>query len=120
MLIFSDKYEIESSVVDFSSHGLRVSIPPSSVFLSIPQKNETVEIVFTTIQLQLTCRCIYLMTDQNGGMLFGFYVFDPDDQSKLRKISDTIDCRKVENVGTITEIRGTITDLNEPIIIIPR
>ncbi len=88
-LIFPDKYEIEASILDMSSHGLRVSIPSSSVFLSIPQQDETVKIIFTATQLHVIGRCIYLMNGSNGCMLLGFCVLDPDDQSKLSKIVDT-------------------------------
>ncbi|MDD2540706.1 MAG: PilZ domain-containing protein [Desulfuromonadaceae bacterium] len=88
-LIFPDKYEIEAGILDISSHGLRVSIPSSSVFLSIPQKDESVKIIFTATQLQVIGRCIYLMNGSSGSMLLGFYVLDPNDQSKLSKIMDT-------------------------------
>ena len=91
MLIFPDRHEIEASVVDISSQGLRVSITPSCESLSIPQKDETVEIVFSTIQLQLTGKYVFSMNDQDGSILVGFYIYDSDDQSKLREILDRID-----------------------------
>jgi hypothetical protein len=31
------------------------------------------------------------MTDHNGNLVVGYYVFDPDDQIKLRMILDKID-----------------------------
>lgn len=91
LLVFQDKQQFGAKVVDISSQGIRVSIPPTDITLHVPQNNETVVIIFTIIQLQITCRCIYSMNDQNDSMLMGFYIFDPDDQSKLRKILDSID-----------------------------
>ncbi len=44
MLIFQNKYEVESSVVDISTQGLRLSIPPSTGLLTIPQDIKTVEV----------------------------------------------------------------------------
>lgn len=91
LLSFPDKQEVEGIIEDISSQGLRVSIPPSGALLSIPQKDETIEIFIVTINIHVTCRCIYSMDGQEGGLLMGFYVFDPDDQAKLRIILDTID-----------------------------
>ena len=90
LLILPGKQEIQSSLEDISSQGLRVSIPPSAVAISVPQGNEIVEVVFQAIQLRLTCKCIYSMHNQDGSLLIGFYVFDPDEQSKLREILDRI------------------------------
>ena len=91
LLVLPDKHEIESCIVDISSQGLRVSVPPSVVSWSLPQNNETVIVVFQSIQLQLACRYIYSMHSQDGSMLLGFYVFDPDEQSKLRELLDRIE-----------------------------
>lgn len=91
LLVLSDKQEIESSIVDISSQGLRVSVPPSDASMSLPQKNETVTVVFQSVQLQLACRYIYSMHSNDGSMLLGFYVFDPDEQSKLRELLDRIE-----------------------------
>jgi hypothetical protein len=91
LLVFPDKHEIESCIVDISSQGLRVSVPPSDVSFSLPQKNETVIVVFQSIQLQLACRYIYSMYNRDCSMLLGFYVFDPDEQSKLRELLDRIE-----------------------------
>lgn len=90
-LVFPDKLQIESSIVDISPQGLRVSIPPSDISLSIPQKNDIIGVVFQAVQLQLTCRCIHSMYNQDGTMLMGFYVFDPDEQGKLREHLDRIE-----------------------------
>lgn len=91
VLVLPDKREIDSHIADISSQGIRVSVPPQSATLQVPQPNETVGIIFKSIQLQITCRCIYSLNDQDGSMLMGFYVFDPDEQNKLRKILDRID-----------------------------
>ena len=91
VLVLPDKREIESQIEDISSQGIRVSVPPQSATLQVPQPNETVGIIFKSIQLQITCRCIYSLNDQDGSMLMGFYVFDSDEQSKMRKILDRID-----------------------------
>lgn len=90
LVIFPDKQEIEATVVDISSQGIRVAIPSSGSGASIPHKIEIVEIVFVTIQLRLSCRFIFSMNDPNDNLLIGFYVFDPSDQSKLRIILDSI------------------------------
>lgn len=91
LLVLPDKQVVESCIVDISAQGLKVSIPPSSGTLSVPRKNETVEIIFSAIQLTLTCRCIYSMYNQDGSIHMGLYVFDPDNQSKLSIILNTIE-----------------------------
>jgi hypothetical protein len=91
MLVFPDKYEIEASIEDISSQGVRVSIPPSDAYLSIPWNDETIEISFAAIELRVTCKCIYSMNCEDGSLLVGFYVFDPDEQTKLRIILDKVD-----------------------------
>jgi len=88
-VILPDKTEIESSVVDISSQGLKVSIPSSSFSFSIPRHDETVEVVFQVIRLRFTCRCIYSMYNQDGTVLLGLYVFDSKEQVKLRELIDT-------------------------------
>ncbi len=91
LLSFPDKQEVEGVIKDISSQGLRVHIPPTGAPLSLPQKGETIEISFITINIHVTCRCIYSMDGQEGSLLMGFYVFDPDDQAKLRMVLDKID-----------------------------
>ena len=91
LLSFPDRQKVEGIIEDISSQGLRVSIPPSGAPMSIPQKDETIEIFFVTINIHVACRCIYSMDGQENSLLMGFYVFDPDDQAKLRKILDSID-----------------------------
>jgi hypothetical protein len=88
LLVFSDKREIEANIVDISPQGFRVSIPPSDTALPVPQTNEMVDIFFVASYLRLTCRHIYSVDGQNNSLLMGFYVFDPDDQIKLRMILD--------------------------------
>ena len=91
LLVFPDKHEIESCIVDISSQGLRVSVPLSDVSLSLPQNNETVIVVFQSIQWQLACRYIYSMYSHDGSMLMGFFVFNTDEQTKLRELLDKIE-----------------------------
>ncbi len=91
LLILPDNHEIESCVIDISSQGLKVSILPSAVSLSIPRKNEIVAVIFKAIPLQLACKCIYSMYCQDGSMLIGFFVFDLDGQKKLLYLLDEIE-----------------------------
>jgi hypothetical protein len=40
-VVLPDRHEIESSVVDISAQGLKISIPSSSISFSMPRHNET-------------------------------------------------------------------------------
>jgi hypothetical protein len=91
MLVLPGKHELESKLVDICSQGLKVSIPPSSVPLSIPGKDETIGVVIQAIQLHLTCRCIYFLYNPDDSVCMGFYVFDPDEQSKLRELLEQLE-----------------------------
>jgi hypothetical protein len=91
LLVFPDKHETEAHVIDITSQGFKVSIPPAGVPTCMPHEKETVEIFLEAIYLRVMCRCVHSVTDQNGNLLIGFYVFDPDDQVKLRMILDKID-----------------------------
>lgn len=84
LLVLPDGFGIESQLVDISSQGLKLSIPPMSIPLSIPRKAEIVEVVFH--DLHLTCRCIYSAYNPDGSICMGMYVFDPLQQDQLRGI----------------------------------
>lgn len=84
LLVLPDKLEIESQLVDISSQGLKLSIPPTPFPLTIPRKAETAEVVFQNPRLRLTCRCIYSAYNPDGSMFMGMHVFDPHQQGLLR------------------------------------
>jgi hypothetical protein len=84
LLILPDKFVIESQLVDISSHGLKLSIPPTPIPLAIPRKAETADVVLHASRLRLTCRCIYSAYNPDGSMLMGMHVFDPHQQGLLR------------------------------------
>jgi len=90
-LIMPDKLELAASVVDISSHGMKVSIPTSGVFVSIPGKNETVEVKFKAIGLQVSCRCIYVLCETKESMFMGLYVFDPDQQNRFNELVEGLE-----------------------------
>lgn len=84
LLVLPNKQEIEARLVDISSQGLKLSIPPTPVPLAIPRKVETVEVVLQNSCLRLTCRCIYSTYNPDGSMFLGMHVFDPHQQDLLR------------------------------------
>jgi hypothetical protein len=86
LLVLPDKSEIESQVVDISSQGLKLSIPPTPFSLAIPRKAETAEVIFQISRLSLTCRCIYSAYNPDGSMHMGMHVFDPHQQILLRSL----------------------------------
>jgi hypothetical protein len=90
-LTLPDKLELAASVVDISSHGMKVSIPTSGVFLSIPGKNESVEVHFQAIGLQVSCRCIYVLCETKDNMFMGLYVFEPDQQDRLHELIEELE-----------------------------
>ena len=91
LLVFPDKHETEAHVIDITSQGFKVSVPPEGVPNCMPHELETVEIYIEVIYLRVMCRCVHYVTDQHGNLIIGFFVFDPDDQVKLRMILDKID-----------------------------
>jgi hypothetical protein len=86
LLVLPDKLEVESQLVDISSQGMKLSIPPTPFPLAIPRKAETVEVVLHASRLRLTCRCIYSAYNPDGSIIMGLHVFDPHQQGLLRKI----------------------------------
>jgi hypothetical protein len=83
-LVFPDKHEAEGSVVDIGPQGLKVSVKASDAPAIAPQQNDIVEIFFAASFLRVVCRCIHSVVGQDGSLVMGFYVFDPDDQVRLR------------------------------------
>ncbi|WP_168205839.1 PilZ domain-containing protein [Geobacter sp. FeAm09] len=86
LLVLPDRFEIETQLVDISSQGMKLSIPPTAVPLAIPRKAETVEVVFRASGLRVTCRCIYSSYNPDGSISMGMYVFDPGQQDRLRTL----------------------------------
>jgi hypothetical protein len=86
LLILPDKLEIESQLVDISSQGLKLSIPPTPLPLAIPRKSETAEVVLHASRLRLTCRPIYSAYNPDGSIFMGLHVFDPHQRDLLRKL----------------------------------
>jgi hypothetical protein len=86
LLILPDKLEIESQLVDISSQGLKLSIPPTPLPLAIPRKSETAEVVLHASRLRLTCRCIYSAYNPDGSIFMGLHVFDPHQRGLLHKL----------------------------------
>jgi hypothetical protein len=89
--LLPDKLEIESQLVDISSQGLKLSIPPTPLPLAIPRKAETAEVVLHASRLRLTCRCIYSAHNPDGSMFMGMHVFDPHQQDLLRGLLEEAD-----------------------------
>ncbi len=86
LLVLPGKLEIESQLVDISSQGLKLSIPPTPFPLPIPRNTETADVVFQASRLRLTCRCIYSAYNPDGSVLVGMHVFDPHHQGLLRRL----------------------------------
>jgi len=91
LLVLPDKFEIESQVVDISSQGLKLSIPPMPFPLAIPRKAETAEVIFPDPHLRFTCRCIYSAYNPDGSMFMGMHVYDPHQQGQLRGLLEEFD-----------------------------
>jgi|GEM_PF-1121994 len=90
LLVLPDRFEVESHLVDISSLGLKISIPPTPLPLAIPRKAETVEVVLHASQLRLTCRCIYSAYNPDGSILLGMHVFDPHQQELVRGLLEEV------------------------------
>jgi hypothetical protein len=83
LLVLPDGLEIASQLVDISRQGMKLSIPPTLVPLTIPRKTETIEVVFSASHLRVTCRCIYSSYNPDGSISMGMYVFDPHQQDQM-------------------------------------
>jgi hypothetical protein len=90
LLVLPDRFEVESRLVDVSSQGLQLSIPPHPVPLAIPRKAETVEVIFHASRFRLTCRCIYSAYNPDGSICMGMHVFDPHQQDLLHSFLDEV------------------------------
>jgi hypothetical protein len=86
LLVLPDKQEIESQLVDISSQGLKLSIPPTPFPLAIPRKAETAEVVLHASRLRLTCRCIYSAYNPDGSIFMGLHVIDPHQRGLLHNL----------------------------------
>ena len=90
-LVLPSTIELVARIVDISSHGMKVSIPTWGSSLSIPGKNEIVEVFFQSINLHVSCRCIYVLCESEENVFMGLYVFDPDEQDRLRALIDELE-----------------------------
>lgn len=80
---------VESSVENFCSHGIRVSMPSSQIPTAIPVKNETVQVLIPTDSSQhawFSGMCVYTATEQDSRLSMGIYFYNPSEQNHLHKI----------------------------------
>lgn len=74
---------IESHVMNYCAHGIRVSIPPVLTPDDLPQKNDTVRVFMPIERLWLTGMCVYAEAEPEGSISIGIYFHKPDEQNYL-------------------------------------
>ena len=77
---------VESDVVNFSTHGLRVLISPLISPINIPKKNDAIKVKLPIVQVNLTGMCIYATNELDGSVSMGIYCYVPIEQNYLNKL----------------------------------
>jgi hypothetical protein len=89
VISWEENYSIESSVENFCSHGIRVSIPSSSVPSVIPKKNDLLQVLIPIDSSQQICfsgQCVYTTDKQDSHLSMGIYFYNPNEQNYLHNI----------------------------------
>ena len=76
---------IKANVVNCSAHGVKVLIPSSQALFEIPAKCSTVTVQIPKDKKSFTGMCVSAVTEQDGSMHMGIYLYNPDDQNYLQK-----------------------------------
>jgi hypothetical protein len=77
---------IGSYVVNCSTQGINLLIPPYSTPLTNPAENDTVLVLMPTDQIWLTGTCIYASDESDGSVSLGIHFHDPKDQTYLKDL----------------------------------
>jgi hypothetical protein len=77
---------VESDVVNFSTHGLRVLISTLMSPVNIPKKNDTIKVKLPIVQVTLAGMCIYATNELDGSVSMGIYFYVPTEQNYLNKL----------------------------------
>jgi hypothetical protein len=86
VISWEEDYSIESSVENFCSHGMRVSIPSMSGPLVFPKINDTVQVLIQIDSSQQICfsgQCVYTIDEQDSNLSLGIYFYNPNEQNDL-------------------------------------
>ena len=77
---------VESDVANFSTHGMRVIMPPLTSPINIPKKNDAVKVKLPIVQVNLTGMCIYVTNELEGSVSMGINCYVPTEQNYLNKL----------------------------------
>ena len=80
---------VESYVENFCSHGIRVSMPASSIPAAIPEKNDPIRVLIpidSSHQLWFSGMCVYSINEQDSHVSMGIYFYNPNEQNHLHTI----------------------------------
>lgn len=86
VISWEENYSIESSVENFCSQGIRVSIPSLSGPSVFPKINDMVQVLIQIDSSQQICflgQCVYTINEQDSHLSIGIYFYNPNEQNDL-------------------------------------
>jgi hypothetical protein len=89
VISWAENSSFESSVENFCSHGIRISIPSQSVPMAIPGKNDTIRVLIpidSRQQVWFSGMCVYTTNEHNSHLSMGIYFYNPSEQNHLHNI----------------------------------
>jgi len=77
---------LASKVVNYSAHGMRVSVPPESAPATIPCKKDEVQVRLAVEECCLSAMCVFATPENDGSLSIGLYFYNPDEQNHLQNL----------------------------------
>ena len=77
---------VVSKVVNYSAHGIRVSIAPSLSPVDIPSKKGVVKVHMPIDLMWFTGMCVFADREKDGSVSMGIYFFKPEEQNYLKAL----------------------------------
>ena len=85
-LAWQEHAAIGAQVVNYSAHGIRVSIAPSQYPSDIPQKKDLVRVRMPVDEQWFSGMCVFATREQDGSLSLGVYFYKPEEQNYLKSL----------------------------------
>ena len=83
---WAENSKVESYVVNFCTHGIRVSLPSEQCPAYLPKKNDTVKVHMPIYEQWFTGMCIYATNENDQTVSMGIYFYNPSEHNLLHSL----------------------------------
>ena len=77
---------ITANVVNYSAHGIRISIPAALCTTDLPKKKDVIRVHLPIDRLWFTGMCVFAANEPDGSVTAGIYFYKPEEQNYLKNL----------------------------------